>query len=77
MSNFPEYILCEKCGAKLYVSPNSKGAFSYQGCNCHEPDWMKTDGHIDELEAADKCEDIAPRSNDQAQRPAERKPERE
>ena len=37
----PEYILCEKCGQKLHISPNTKGAFSYQGCNCHEPDWMQ------------------------------------
>lgn len=35
-----EYILCEKCGQKLHISPNTEGAFSYQGCNCHEPDWV-------------------------------------
>lgn len=34
----PEYILCDKCGERLYISPNSKGAFSYQGCRCHEPE---------------------------------------
>lgn len=35
------FINCEKCGAKLGVSPNSKGAFSYQGCNCDQPEWMQ------------------------------------
>jgi len=31
-----EYILCDKCGKNLHISPNTKGAFSYQGCDCHE-----------------------------------------
>lgn len=35
------HMLCEKCGQKLSISPNSKGALSYQGCNCHEPEWMQ------------------------------------
>lgn len=34
-------IVCERCGSKLGISPNSKGAFSYQGCNCNLPDWIR------------------------------------
>ena len=37
----PEYLVCEKCGAHLHISPNSKGAFSYQGCDCENPEWMQ------------------------------------
>jgi hypothetical protein len=37
----PANMICKKCGTKLGISPNSKGAFSYQGCNCHEPDWIQ------------------------------------
>ena len=38
----PEFIICKNCGSHLHISPNSKGAFSYQGCNCHEPEWFQT-----------------------------------
>ena len=33
-------ITCEQCGQKLGISPNSKGAFSYQSCKCNEPELM-------------------------------------
>jgi len=40
-SRAPEYMVCEKCGAHLNISPNPKGAFSYQSCHCDEPEWMQ------------------------------------